>query len=32
MLQEAPSLFKMLEEELALLDRYFRSGLWKAHV
>jgi len=22
----------MLEDELALIDRYFRSGMWKNHV
>ncbi|MBL7992444.1 MAG: response regulator [Candidatus Kapabacteria bacterium] len=32
MLHEAPSLFAMLEDELALIDRYFRSGMWKNHV
>lgn len=32
MLHEAPALFAMLEDELALIDRYFRSGLWKNHV
>ncbi len=29
MLHEAPSLLAMLEDELSLLDRYFRSGAWK---
>lgn len=29
MLHEAPSLFAMLEEELARLDAFFRSGAWK---
>ncbi len=32
MLHEAPSLFAMLEDELALIDRYFRSGVWKNYV
>jgi signal transduction histidine kinase/CheY-like chemotaxis protein len=29
MLHEAPSLLAMLEEEIALLDKYFISGAWK---